>query len=146
MVYSFLKLFRWDMKERLLIRTMSIIRIFCMIINHTLLMINDCFIIITNYWMRLSRTTDMKNSADWGGCYPPCSICGILHILEKPNSINILLLIQNIAKFKNKLKRANLGQCKIVLIVHLYFRMKVAGGFVHSNQGKFPAPACYWQA
>ena len=34
----------------------------------------------------------MKNSADLGGCYPPrpttpSSICSILHIIRKPNSI-----------------------------------------------------------
>ena len=46
----------------------------------------------------------MKNNADWGGCYRPrwitsSKICIILFILRKPNSIIVLLVIQNISKF-----------------------------------------------
>ena len=49
----------------------------------------------------------MKNSADRGRRITPSSICRILHILGKPNSIIIVfLLIQNISKFKNRLKHA----------------------------------------
>ena len=49
----------------------------------------------------------MKNSADRGRWITPSSICRILHILGKPNSIIIVfLLIQNISKFKNRLKHA----------------------------------------
>ena len=54
----------------------------------------------------------MKNSAD--------RICRILHILRKPNSIIVLLFLQNNSKFKNKLKHANLGRCKFISIKHLY--------------------------
>ena len=50
---------------------------------------------------------DMKNSADRGRWITPSSICRILHILGKPNSIIIVfLLIQNISKFKSRLKHA----------------------------------------
>ena len=49
----------------------------------------------------------MKNSAARGRWITPSSICRILHILGKPNSIIIVfLLIQNISKFKNRLKHA----------------------------------------
>ena len=49
----------------------------------------------------------MKNSADRGRWITPSSICRVLHILGKPNSIIIVfLLIQNISKFKNRLKHA----------------------------------------
>ena len=44
----------------------------------------------------------------------------ILHILRKPNSIIVLLFLQNNSKFKNKLKHANLERCKFVSIIHLY--------------------------
>ena len=54
----------------------------------------------------------MKYSAD--------RICRILHILRKPNSIIVLLFLQNNSKFKNKLKHANLGRCKFISIKHLY--------------------------
>ena len=37
--------------------------------------------------------------------------CRILHILGKPNSIIVLLFLQNNSKFKNKLKHANLDRC-----------------------------------
>ena len=50
----------------------------------------------------------------------PSEICRILHILRKPNSIIVLLFLQNNSKFKNKLKHANLGQCKFISIMHLY--------------------------
>ena len=48
----------------------------------------------------------MKNYGDRGGCYPskqliPSEICIILHILQTPNSIIVLLFIQNNSKFKN---------------------------------------------
>ena len=58
----------------------------------------------------------MKNSADRGGCYDvihrgqrprwitPSEICRILHIPRKPNSIFVLLFLQNNSKFKNRLK------------------------------------------
>ena len=49
----------------------------------------------------------MKNSADRGRWITPSSICRILNILGKPNSIIIVfLLFQNISKFKNRLKHA----------------------------------------
>ena len=38
-------------------------------------------------------------------------ICSIPYILRKPNSIIVLLFIQNNSKFKIKLKRAYLGRC-----------------------------------
>ena len=37
--------------------------------------------------------------------------CKILHILGKPNSIIVLLFLQNNSKLENKLKHANLGRC-----------------------------------
>ena len=59
----------------------------------------------------------MKKSANWGGCYlprspRPSSKLRTLHILRKPNSIIVLLFLQNNSKFKNKLKHSNLGRCK----------------------------------
>ena len=64
----------------------------------------------------------MKNYADRGGCYPPkritpSEICGIiLHIIQKPNSIIVLLLIQNISralKIARYLKTMNKKQEKM---------------------------------
>ena len=59
----------------------------------------------------------MKNSADRGRWITPSSICRILHILGKLNSIIIVfLLIQNISKFKNRLKHATvLLKSKLIL-------------------------------
>ena len=54
------------------------------------------------------------------GCYPPSEICRILHILRKPNSIMVLLFLQNNSKFKNKLKHANLGRWTLISVMHLY--------------------------
>ena len=63
----------------------------------------------------------MKNAADRGGCcrprwITPSEICRILRIPRKPNSIIVLLFLQNNSKFKNKLKHANLGRCKFIPI------------------------------
>ena len=49
----------------------------------------------------------MKNYGDRGGCYPsrPSSeISIILHMIRKPNSIIVLLFIQNNSQFKNMAK------------------------------------------
>ena len=61
------------------------------------------FYIISNYWMRLSRIwriLQVEESVIHRGRRPrgitPSEICGILHILRKPNSIIALLFIQNI--------------------------------------------------
>ena len=46
----------------------------------------------------------MKNYGDRGGCYmriTPYEISIILHVIRKPNSIIVLLFIQNSSKFKN---------------------------------------------
>ena len=60
----------------------------------------------------------MKNSVDrrprW---ITPFSICRILHILRKPNSMIVLLFLQNNSKYKNKLKHANFGRCKFISII-----------------------------
>ena len=60
-------------------------------------------IIISNYWMRLSRIwriLQIKEGVIHRGRRPrwitPSEICRILHILQKPNSIITLLFIQNI--------------------------------------------------
>ena len=57
-------------------------------------------LIFSNYWIRLSY--DMKNYADLGGCrlrrIIPSEVCIILHIIRKPNSIIVLLFIQNISR------------------------------------------------
>ena len=50
----------------------------------------------------------------------PSEMRRILHILRKPNSTIVLLFLQNNSKFKNKLKRGNLGGCKFISIMHLY--------------------------
>ena len=72
----------------------------------------------------------MKNSARW---ITPAKICRILHILRKPNSIIVLLFIQNNSKFKNKLKCAYLGQCQVhvesaSLLATLGDKFKVCSG------------------
>ena len=61
------------------------------------------WIIISNYWMRLSRMwriLQVEESAIHRGrsprCITPSEICRILHIQRKPNSIVALLFIQNI--------------------------------------------------
>ena len=49
----------------------------------------------------------MKNYGARGGwprCIPPSEISIILHMIRKPNSIIVLLFIQNISQFKNKAK------------------------------------------
>ena len=63
-------------------------------------------LIISNYWMRLSRIWRILQSKEvviHRGRRPrwitPSEICWILHILRKPNSIIALLFIQNISSF-----------------------------------------------
>ena len=48
----------------------------------------------------------MKNYGDRGGCYriTPSEIFIILHMIRKPNSIIVLLFIQNNSQFKNMAK------------------------------------------
>ena len=49
----------------------------------------------------------MKNYGDRGGCYmriTPYEISIILHVIRKPNSIIVLLFIQNNSQFKNMAK------------------------------------------
>ena len=51
----------------------------------------------------------MKNYGHRGGCYrprriTPSEIYTILHMIRKPNSIIVLLFIQNNSQFKNKAK------------------------------------------
>ena len=63
-------------------------------------------------------------------------ICRILHILRKPNSIIVLLFLQNDSKYKNKLKHANLGRCKFISITHFYRELqekKVCSGACFSK-------------
>ena len=47
----------------------------------------------------------IKNDGDRGGCWPrritPSEISIILHMIRKPNSIIVLLFIQNNSQFKN---------------------------------------------
>ena len=83
----------------------------------------------SNYWMRLSRIWRILQIEEEDVIHrarrlrwitPSSSICRILHILRKPNSIIVLLFLQNNSKFKNKLKHANLGRCKFISIIHLY--------------------------
>ena len=82
--------------------------------------------IFSSYWMRLSRIwTDYADACvvhrgRMPGCITPSEICRILHILRKPNSIIVLLFLQNNSKFKNKLKHANLGRWTLISVMHLY--------------------------
>ena len=67
----------------------------------------------------------MKNYADLGGCYlpklrriTPSEICihVILHIIRKPNSITVLLFIQNISRTLRKTKftfLSSVTNCKV---------------------------------
>ena len=64
------------------------------------------WIINSNSWMRLSRISrilQINEGAIHRGRRPswitPSEICGVLHILRKPNSIIALLFIQNISPF-----------------------------------------------
>ena len=64
------------------------------------------WIIISNYWMRLSRIwriLQIKEGVIHRGRRPrwitPSEIFRIFHILRKPNSITALLFIQNISSF-----------------------------------------------
>ena len=54
----------------------------------------------------------MKNYGDRGGCSPrlitPSEISIILHMIRKPNSITVLLFIQNNSYFKNMAEHAYL--------------------------------------
>ena len=63
-------------------------------------------IILSNYWMRLSRIwriLQIKEGVIHRGRRPrwikPSKICRILHILRKPNSIIALFFIQSISSF-----------------------------------------------
>ena len=83
----------------------------------------------------------MKNCADREGCYPPrpnSEMCRMFHILRKPNSIIVLLFLQNNSRSKNNLKHANLGRCKFIQIIHLYREVqekKVCSGLqIYSKQ------------
>ena len=49
-----------------------------------------------------------------------CNNEQLCNILQKLNSIIVLLFLQNNFKFKNKLKHAILGQLNIIPIIHLY--------------------------
>ena len=50
----------------------------------------------------------MKNYGDLGGCYPPRPTVStdntLLDMIRKPNSIIVLLFIQNNSEFKNMAK------------------------------------------
>ena len=52
----------------------------------------------------------MKSSADRVGCCPPRGVQNSSYS-RKPNSIIVLLFLQNNSKLENKLKHANLGRC-----------------------------------
>ena len=67
-------------------------------------------IIISNYWMRLSRIWRILQIKEGvihrrpkckTPCKTPSEICRILHILRKANSIIALLFIQNISPFRS---------------------------------------------
>ena len=64
----------------------------------------------------------MKNSADQGGCYPPRPNCRILHILRKPNSIIVLLFLQNNSKYQ--LLFVELSSCSSCHVFRQYFAVK----------------------
>ena len=61
----------------------------------------------------------MKNYADLRGCYPPkprittSEICIILYIIRKPNSIIVLLFIQNISRALKIYKIFLIGFCRV---------------------------------
>ena len=70
----------------------------------------------------------MKNYGDRGGCYPsgrrprwitPSEISIILHMIRKPNSIIVLLFIQNNSQFKNMLTSIDPSMLSSSLIVHV---------------------------
>ena len=71
-----------------------------------------------NFQLLNEAEKDMKNSADRGRGLS--TEAEGLHILRKPNSITVLLFLQNSSIFKNKLKHANHGRCKFISIMHLY--------------------------
>ena len=68
----------------------------------------------------------MKNYGDRGGFYPsrqirPSEISTILHMIRKPNSIIVLLFIQNNSKFKNIAKTSlPPSMLSSSSIVHIY--------------------------
>ena len=71
--------------------------------------------------MRFS--TDMKNSADRGGCQVDSSLRDLQNFsypMKDEFTNCFIILVQNNSKFKNKLKHANLGRCKFISMMHLY--------------------------
>ena len=84
-----------------------------------------CSMIISNYWMRLSRIWRILQIEK---CVTVSEVDNNLRDLQNSSyfisyesrSIIVLLFLQNNSKFKNKLKSANLGRCKFISVMHLY--------------------------
>ena len=71
------------------------------------------YLAFSNYWMRLSRIwriLQIKEGVIHKGrmWITPSLICRILHILRKPNSITVLLFIQNISSFLKEFRHYTL--------------------------------------